>query len=219
MPYNLTNGQRLTISVAPQASVTVTPNGGAAATVTRTTGAIGAGSASTTERITAAKKYIANKTTPALFEVVATGSGSVTVSDPVIIDEPYDPSAVAITGGSVAGVAISGGSMNNTPIGATTPSSVRTSNLGAVFTDSTGTPGNVTNNSPRGRVRMAAGASAITVTNSLVSATSTVIAIMRTPDGAATEVASVLPAAGSFVITTNGATTGTNATIDFLVVN
>lgn len=104
-------------------------------------------------------------------------------------------------------------------IGTTTPGVVKTSNLQATYTDSTGTPGNVTNNSPRGRVALAAGASSITVTNSLAAATSMIIAMVRVTDGAATDIVTVLPAAGSFTITMNGATTGTACTIDFLVVN
>lgn len=105
------------------------------------------------------------------------------------------------------------------PIGQTTPSSVRTSNLSASFTDSTGTPGNVTNNSPRGRVAFASAASSVTVTNSLVTASSMVIAVLRTADGALTDILRVTPAAGSFTITANGASTGTAAQADFFVVN
>lgn len=104
-------------------------------------------------------------------------------------------------------------------IGTTTPGIVKTSNLQATFTDSTGTPGNVTNNSPRGRVALAAGASSITVTNSLVAATSMIIAMVRSVDGAATDIVTTTASAGSFVITMNAATTGTACVLDFLVVN
>ncbi len=104
-------------------------------------------------------------------------------------------------------------------LGTTTPAAVRTSNLQVVYTDSSGTPGNVTNNSPRGRVALAAGASTIVVTSSLVTATSAVFTNLRAVDGAATEIRSVSTAAGSFTITFNAASTGTAAQVDFLVVN
>lgn len=104
-------------------------------------------------------------------------------------------------------------------IGGTTPAAVKTSNLQATYTDSSGTPGNVTNNSPRGRVALAAGASTIVVTNSLVAATSMVVAMVRAVDGAATDIVTVLTAAGSFTITMNAATTGTACQLDFFVVN
>lgn len=104
-------------------------------------------------------------------------------------------------------------------IGTTTPGIVKTSNLQAAYTDSTGTPGNVTNNSPRGRVALAAGASTIVVTNSLVTATSMIVAMVRAVDGAATDIVTATAAAGSFTITMNAATTGTACQIDFLVVN
>jgi len=104
-------------------------------------------------------------------------------------------------------------------IGTTTPGVVKTSNLQATYTDSTATPGNVTNNSPRGTVTLAAATSSITVTNSLVTASSTILTNLKTTDGAATQVVTVLPAAGSFTITVNGITTATDCDIDFLVVN
>jgi hypothetical protein len=104
-------------------------------------------------------------------------------------------------------------------IGTTTPGTVRTSRPEVVYTDSTATPGNVTNNSPRGRVALAAGASTIVVTSSLVTATSAVFTNLRSVDGAATNINTVTTGAGSFTITFNGASTGTAAQVDFLVVN
>jgi hypothetical protein len=88
-----------------------------------------------------------------------------------------------------------------------------------LFTDSTGTPGNVTNNSPRGRVALAAAASTIVVTNSLVTASSMVKCQLRATDGSATAITTVITAAGSFTITFNGAASGTNARVDFQVEN
>lgn len=87
------------------------------------------------------------------------------------------------------------------------------------FVDSSGTAGNVTNNSPRGRVAFAAAATTVTVTSSIVTASSMVIATLRTADGTLTQILRVLPTAGSFTITANAASTGTAAQADFLVIN
>jgi len=103
-------------------------------------------------------------------------------------------------------------------IGTTTPGTVRTSRLELVYGDSTGTPGNVTNNNPRGRVALAAGASTIVVTNSLVAATSMVVCQLRSTDGAATAISTVTTGSNTFTITFNGASTGTAAQVDFMVV-
>ena len=102
-------------------------------------------------------------------------------------------------------------------IGTTTPGVVKTSNLQATYTDSTGTPGNVTNNSPRGRVAVAAAGTSVVVTNSLVTAASSVFAVITTNDSTAV-IKNVVPAAGSFTITLNAAATA-QTSIDFFVVN
>lgn len=105
------------------------------------------------------------------------------------------------------------------PIGQSTPSSIKTSDLQAVFTDATATPGNVTVNTARGRVAFAAAAATVVVTNSLATANSMVIVTLRTADGALTHVLRTVTAAGSFTITANAASTGAAAQADFLVVN
>lgn len=87
------------------------------------------------------------------------------------------------------------------------------------FTDSSGTPGNVTNNSPRGRCALAAAASTVVVTNSLVTAASSVHVQLMSPDGAATQLIQCLPGAGSFTVTYNAASTGTASKFDFVVFN
>jgi len=73
------------------------------------------------------------------------------------------------------------------------------------FTDSSGTPGNVTNNSPRGRCALAAGASTVIVTNSLVTANSSVHVQLLTQDGAATQILKCDVVSGSFMVTYNEA--------------
>lgn len=87
------------------------------------------------------------------------------------------------------------------------------------FTDSSATPGNVTNNSPRGRVAIAAAASAVVVTNSTVTAQSTVIAVInQAADATLTQLLRVQTGAGSFTITGNANATATTV-IDFVVIN
>lgn len=105
------------------------------------------------------------------------------------------------------------------PIGNTTPNTGAFSAVAVNFVDSTSTPGNVTNNSARGRVAFGAGASTVVVTNSLATAASMIIVTLRAPDTALTSILRVLPTAGSFTITANAASTGTAAQADFLVVN
>lgn len=103
-------------------------------------------------------------------------------------------------------------------IGTTTPGIVKTINLQATYTDSSGTPGNVTNNSPRGRAAFAAASATVTVTSSLVTATSSVFVQQETADATLTTILSVVPAAGSFTVTGNAAAIGTTK-FSFFVVN
>ena len=103
-------------------------------------------------------------------------------------------------------------------IGQTTPVAVKASNLSATFTDSSGTPGNVTNSSPRGRVAIAAGASSVVVTSALVTAASTVFATVSSIDGTLLAINRVVPAAGSFTIYGDAAATAATK-VDFIVVN
>lgn len=103
------------------------------------------------------------------------------------------------------------------PIGTTTPAVVKTSNLQATYTDSSGTPGNATNNSPRGRAAFAAAGSTVTITSSLVTATSSVHVQLGGSDATLTSVR-VTAAAGSFTVTGNAAATATTV-FYFLVIN
>lgn len=72
-----------------------------------------------------------------------------------------------------------------------------------------GTTGNQTINKPIGRVNIAAAGTTVTVTNSLVTANSIVMAVASTNDSTA-RVTSVVPAAGSFVINTVAVTAETS---------
>ncbi len=85
-------------------------------------------------------------------------------------------------------------------------------------TDSSGTPGSVTINSPTGQFAVAAGASSATVTNSSVSATSVVLCVIQSADATLVGIASVVPGAGSFVFTGNAAATAATK-VGFVVVN
>jgi len=80
-----------------------------------------------------------------------------------------------------------------------------------------GTTGNQTINKSFGTVNIAASGTTVTVTNSLVTANSTIIPVLRTNDSTAT-IKNVVPGAGSFVITLAAAATA-EVSIGFWVVN
>ncbi len=79
-----------------------------------------------------------------------------------------------------------------------------------------GTTGNQTINKPAGRVNIAAAGTTVTVTNSVVTANSIVLAVAATADATA-RVTSVVPAEGSFVINTVAVTAET--AFNFLVIS
>lgn len=116
---------------------------------------------------------------------------------------------------------INGGTVDATPVGATTPStgsftSLRATSLQAALTDGSGTPGNVTQNVAHGRAAFAAAASTVVVTNSQVAANSTVLVSLGGADATLTSVR-VTTAAGSFTVTGNAAATGTTP-FDYIVI-
>jgi hypothetical protein len=80
-----------------------------------------------------------------------------------------------------------------------------------------GTTGNQTINKPTGTVNIAAAGTTVTVTNSLVSTSSIVIAVVRTNDTTA-YIKNVVPSAGSFVINLGAAATA-EVSIGFIVNN
>lgn len=79
------------------------------------------------------------------------------------------------------------------------------------------TTGDQTINRPSGTVNFAAASSTLTVTNSLVTANSIVLAVVRTNDTTAV-LKNVVPAAGSFVINLEAAATA-ETSVGFLVLN
>lgn len=80
-----------------------------------------------------------------------------------------------------------------------------------------GTTGNQTINKPSGTVNIAASGTSVTVTNSLVSTSSIVVAVVRTND-TTSYIKNVVPSAGSFVITLGAAATA-EVSIGFIVYN
>lgn len=118
---------------------------------------------------------------------------------------------------AASSVAITGGTINGASVGVTTPAVVKASDFQAARTDISGTPGNGTANTARGRAAFAAAGSSVVVSNSLVAATSTVLVQLGGSDATLTTVR-VTAAAGSFTVTGNAAATGTTP-FDFLVIN
>jgi hypothetical protein len=95
-------------------------------------------------------------------------------------------------------------------------SGTTTSAIKYAFTNASGTPGNATINRPTGRVAIASGASAVTVTNSVVTASSVITSTIETAD-ATLGYLQVVPAAGSFTITNRVGLTATAVTGDVTV--
>lgn len=85
-------------------------------------------------------------------------------------------------------------------------------------TDASGTPGSATINQPAGQVSVAASASSVVVTDSLVGTTSIVIPVLQFIDATCTQILSCVPAAGSFTITMNAACTA-NTKVGFIINN
>lgn len=94
-------------------------------------------------------------------------------------------------------------------------------NTGHIFFDATitagGTTGNQTINKPSGTVNFAAAATALTVTNSTVSASSIVLCVLRTNDTTA-RIANVVPGSGTFTINLTAAATA-ETSCGFVVIN
>jgi len=85
-------------------------------------------------------------------------------------------------------------------------------------TDASGTPGAATINKPSGTVAVAIGAASVTVTNSLVNASSRVFATLQFVDATLTTIRTVVPGSGSFVITGNANATAATK-VAFFVIN
>jgi len=115
----------------------------------------------------------------------------------------------------VAAAGVSGSSLN------TLVSIITIASTGLISYPTTvtagGTTGAQTINKISGTVNFAAAATSLVVTNSLVSTTSLVFAVVRTNDATAT-IKNVVPAAGSFTITLDAAATA-ETSVGFYVIN
>jgi 3,4-dihydroxy-2-butanone 4-phosphate synthase len=78
--------------------------------------------------------------------------------------------------------------------------------------------GAVTQNTVAGKVKIAAGAASVVVTNELCTANSVVLAVLQSNDTTATFVKGVVPTNGSFTITVNANATATTV-IGYLIIN
>lgn len=86
------------------------------------------------------------------------------------------------------------------------------------YTDDSATAGNRTVNAMRGKNSIAIGAAAVTITNNLVTANSQVLVTIEFVDATCTTVLSVVPGAGSFVVTCNANATAATK-IGWVVIN
>lgn len=158
----------------------------------------------------------------------AINTGALTVTGPfsvtagaVNITPPNNNVTISPTGTGVVTInPATQGSINNVNIGQSFRAPGAFSGFGLNYLDSSGTPGNVTNSNPKGRVAIAAGASSIVVTNTLSTATSTVYAVINqaSADATLTQIVRVSCAAGSFTIFGNANATA-NTVVDFVLVN
>lgn len=87
------------------------------------------------------------------------------------------------------------------------PTFVKFGKIAGGISDDTGTPGAAVQNTRRGRVAIAAAASSVVVTNSLVTSSSVITATLQTVDATLTQLLTVVPGSGSFTITGNAAAT------------
>lgn len=139
------------------------------------------------------------------------GSLTVTPTNVNVTIGPTGTGVLALSSGAQ-------GSMNNVEIGAVTR---RNAGFQAIFVslgDTSGTPGNVTNNSGKGRVAIAAGQSSITVTNAVVTGNASVYAVINqaAADATLTQIVRCAVSAGSVTIYGNAAATA-NVIVDFIV--
>ena len=79
-----------------------------------------------------------------------------------------------------------------------------------------GAAGAATQTTVAGRVQIAAGQSSVVVTNVNCQASSTVLAVVSSADGAASTLKSVVPGNGSFTVTMSAAVTGATS-VDYVI--
>lgn len=120
-----------------------------------------------------------------------------------------------IRGSNTSGASLALGVENSTPT--TLFTIANNGKISYLANAISGTTGNQTINAPSGNVNFAAGATALTVTNSLCTTSSIVFATVRTNDATAT-IKNVVPAAGSFTINL-GANATAETSVGFFIIN
>ncbi|CAB4168717.1 hypothetical protein UFOVP580_24 [uncultured Caudovirales phage] len=129
-------------------------------------------------------------------------------ASPALTESPYNASNVSITGGSI----------NNTSIGATTRNIGAFTQFALDRTDTSGTPGNATINQCLGRAAFAAAASTVVISDTRVTTNSEIFVQLRTADSTLTIARVTSQGAGTFTVTGNAAATAITQ-FSFLVVN
>ena len=87
------------------------------------------------------------------------------------------------------------------------------------YTDASGTPGNVTITTRRGKVAFANTASTVVVTNSQVTTSSIIFAVTTFVHGMLTMIIEVIPANGSFTLVADHPADATPSTAVFFILN
>ena len=131
---------------------------------------------------------------------------------------PTHPIFVALGPTPAAAAAQLATSVLSTSAGVPVLSATSAAGLTVRTTDGSGTPGAATINRPSGKVAIALGVASVVVTNSLVTANSTILAVVQSADATLTFIKSVVPTTGSFTITGNAAATA-NCKVAFFVFN
>jgi hypothetical protein len=211
MPF-LQQGRDAQVVIPAGQSIRVGALRGASASISIPQGLPGGPTQSVTDGQSVYGPYPAGATVT--VEAVYGEAEYVVSANPFLTDGLYNSGAVSITGGAV----------NNTTIGVATPNTGSFTtlrfaiggSLNCALIDGSGTPGNVTQNQPRGRAAFAAAGASVAVTNSLVAANSTILVSLGGADATLTSVR-VTPGAGSFTVTGNAAATGITP-FDYLVI-
>jgi hypothetical protein len=119
--------------------------------------------------------------------------------------------ATAMTGGRIA-------EFDNDFVGTTKASIDFAGGLRMAYTDMSGTPGDVTINTPCGRVAVATGTNVVAVTNSLVTATTVIVGQLAENDATCQSVRYIDPNSGNFEILVN-ANCAADTNFDFCIYN
>jgi hypothetical protein len=165
---------------------------------------------------------------PKADQTTTTGGESFTINGSGGNGSNQNGGNITIAGGKGTGTGTGGDIILSTSVTGTTGSTLqsvterlRLTQAGSLVLQATNTAGGTTGaqtiNKPSGTVNFAAAATTLVVTNSLVTASSIVMVVIRTNDATAT-IKNVVPAAGSFTITLGAAATA-ETSVGFFVIN